>query len=186
MNIVETASKPISLDGRISGALSVLLFAGLTALGAFVYVSLPFTPVPLTLQVFFVLLSGAVLGRKGAFSQALYVMAGAAGLPIFAGAGGGIARLLGPTGGYLQGFILSPLLVGHLCGRGERRPVRTLMAVLSGVAVIYVCGALQLGLLLHLTPVKALQLGVFPFLPGDLLKASLAAMTALGISKSRI
>ncbi|MCH7819743.1 MAG: biotin transporter BioY, partial [Candidatus Marinimicrobia bacterium] len=84
-------------------------FALLTALGALIRIPLPFTPIPITLQTFFVLLAGAMLGSKrGTLSQMVYVFAGAAGIPIFAGMSSGLALLAGPTGGFLAGFLLAP------------------------------------------------------------------------------
>jgi len=157
------------------------IFAALTAVGARVQVHLPFTPVPVTGQVFCVLLAGAVLGaRLGFVSQVEYLAAGAAGLPIFAH-GGGPTALLGPTGGYLVGFPLAALAVGALVGRtGGRGRVWTLAACLCGVAVIYLFGAgwyaiwcTALGATAGLTAV--LVQSVYPFVAVDAAKAALAA-----------
>src|SRR5262245_41782242 len=91
----------------------VIGFAFLTWAGARVSVPIPFTPVPATLQTLAVLLAGAFLGaRAGAASQTIYIMMGIAGLPVFALPGGGPAYLLGPTGGYLAGFVAAPFIVG--------------------------------------------------------------------------
>jgi biotin transport system substrate-specific component len=169
-------TRPIILSQRLSMALGVALFTALTALGAFVRLPLPFTPVPVTLQVFFVLLSAVALGRTAAVSQALYIVLGAAGLPLFTGAAGGFAHLLGPTGGYLLGFVPAAWAVGSIT-RKYHNTADNVLAVLVGVAIIYAAGAVQLGWLLHLGCVRTLQLGVLPFLAGDLLKA--AAVLAL-------
>jgi len=169
-------TRPLLVDARIESALGIALFTLLTALGAFVRIPLPFTPVPVTLQVFFVLLSALMLGRKAAISQSLYLALGAAGLPVFTGAGAGLAHLLGPTGGYLFGFVAASYAMGCIARR-YRNPADTVLALVLGVAVIYLCGTLQLGLLLHLSPWRAMQLGALPFLAGDLLKA--AAVLAL-------
>jgi len=157
------------------------IFAALTAVGARVQVHLPFTPVPVTGQVFCVLLAGAVLGaRLGFVSQVEYLAAGAAGLPIFAH-GDGPTALLGPTGGYLVGFPLAALAVGALVGRTDGRGrVWTLAACLCGVAVIYLFGAgwyaiwcAALGATAGLTAV--LVQSVYPFVAVDAAKAALAA-----------
>ena len=85
----------------------ILSFALLIGFSAQIKIQLPFTPVPITLQTFFVILSGAYLGfSKGVFSNILYIFAGLSGLPIFAGFGSGIIHLFGPTGGYIFGFVL--------------------------------------------------------------------------------
>lgn len=175
-------TRPIIIDRRLARALGVALFAGLTALGAFVRVPLPFTPVPVTLQVLFVLLSALVLGRSAALSQALYLALGAAGLPLFTGAAGGSAHLLGPTGGYLLGFVAAAWVVGSIT-RKYRNAADMVLALIAGVAIIYAAGAVQLGLLLHLGPAEAIQLGIMPFIGADLLKAAAALAVARGIRR---
>jgi biotin transport system substrate-specific component len=162
---------------------AVTAFAALTALGARVQVRLPFTPVPVTGQVFAVLLAGTVLGwRLGFISQVQYLAAGAAGLPVFAH-GGGPAALLGPTGGYLVGFPLAAAVVGTLYGRVGSRRWLAFPACLSGVAVIYIFGAAwyaiwtaAIGGAVAL-PVVLTQ-SVFPFVPVDAAKALLVAAAA--------
>src|SRR5574341_1526984 len=100
----------------VSATIGVVAFVIMTALGAHVRIPLPFMPVPITLQTFFVHLAGATLGPAlGPVSQALYVLAGAAGLPVFAGGTGGLAYLVkGATTGYLLGFVVATALVGWL------------------------------------------------------------------------
>jgi biotin transport system substrate-specific component len=169
-------SRPLAIDRTLSNILTIALFTTLTALGAFVRIPLPFTPVPVTLQVFFVLLSAVMLGRKAAISQALYLGLGAMGLPIFTGAGAGFAHLFGPTGGYLLGFVAAAFAIGMITEKNKNAAVMTL-ALLLGIVIIYACGTLQLALLLHVAPLRALQLGALPFIMGDALKA--AAVLAL-------
>jgi biotin transport system substrate-specific component len=140
-----------------------------------VSVPLPFTPVPLTGQTLGVLLVGAALGRRrGAASLALYTLEGVAGLPVFAGGAAGPARLLGPTGGYLVGFIAAAYVVGALAERGLDRRWRTaLLPFLLGSLTIYLFGVTWLAVYLGWLP--ALQNGLWPFLLGDALKLLLAA-----------
>jgi len=157
----------------------VTAFAALTAVGARVQVHLPFTPVPVTGQVFCVLLAGAVLGaRLGFVSQVQYLAAGAAGLPVFAHGGGPLA-LLGPTSGYLVGFPVAAAVVGALAGRLLVRG-GTMVACLCGVGVIYVFGlawyAVWTAALGHpVALVAVLAQSVAPFVLLDVLKATLAA-----------
>ncbi len=157
-------------------ALLVLAFSLVTALSAQIAVPLPFSPVPLTGQTFSVLLTGALLGpRLGALAMLLYLMEGASGLPFFAGGAFGAARLLGPTGGYLIAYPLAAAAVGWLTTRGwDRRPLTMLAAMLLGSAIIFALGAAWLA---HFVggASHALTLGVLPFLPGDAVKALLAA-----------
>ncbi len=146
----------------------------LVALSAQVTVPLPFSPVPITGQTLAVLLVGALLGSQlGAASLVLYLLEGLAGLPVFAAGRGGLAVLLGPTGGYLLGFVVAAWLTGRLAQRGwDRRFGSTVAAMLLGNVVIY---ALGLPWLARFVAGEALPLGLYPFIPGDLLKAVLAA-----------
>nr|WP_269848331.1 biotin transporter BioY [Methanosarcina horonobensis] len=98
------------------------LFAALTAAGAYIQIPIPFSPVPVTLQVFFVLLAGSMLKSKwGSLSMVVYTLLGIAGLPVFAGGSSGLGVLLGPTGGYIFGFILAAFLTASL-PRKQRIP----------------------------------------------------------------
>ena len=92
------------------------LFAALIAVGAYIKIPIPFSPVPITLQVFFIFLAGAMLGaRWGTLSVIVYLLLGIVGLPVFSGGASGLGVLLGPTGGYLIGFVVAAFLVGTLC-----------------------------------------------------------------------
>lgn len=156
----------------------ITAFSLITALAAQVAIPLPFTPVPITGQTFAVLLGGALLGAKrGALSMLLYLSEGAIGLPVFAGGSSGFAKLAGPTGGYLIGFVVAAFLVGALAERGwDRRFWSAVAAMLIGEGAIYLFG---LSWLARFVPSgKVFTLGMLPFLPGDLIKILLAA-TAL-------
>lgn len=175
-----TANKTISSETRTAGiersllrAVAVVVFAALTAVGAKLAVPLPGTAVPFTLQVFAVLLSGIALGpRLGASSQLLYLGAGITGLPVFV-AGGGLAYLLGPTGGYLLAFPVAAAIVGWAAGRSGR--VAPMIAgALLGVAFIHLSGLSWLALLGDGS--VAFRVGVLSFLPGDVLKIALAVL----------
>lgn len=159
--------------GLARDVLLIIAFAGLTALSAQISVRLPFSPVPLTGQTLAVLLTGTVLGsRRGALSMASYVGAGAVGLPVFAGGGSGLFWQLA-SGGYLIGFVVAAFLVGWCVERGWDRGPWLPTAMLLGNAMIYVPGLLQLGFFVGWDDV--LVLGLYPFVPGDLLKLFLAS-----------
>jgi len=148
-------------------------FALLTALGALIRIPLPFTPVPITLQTFFVLLAGATLGiKRGTLSQMVYVFAGATGIPIFAGMSSGIALLAGPTGGFLAGFLVAPAVVGYLVGDSSSRS-RLMGALLAGTTLIFLFGNLWLWKVTGGTLMNTLSLGFLPFIPGAIIKIGL-------------
>ena len=157
----------------------VVGFGMLTALLAQIEIRLPFTPVPLTGQTFAVLLSGAVLGlRRGFASQALYLGAGAAGMPVFAGGASTIFHLLGPTGGFLWSFPFAAALTGWLVERGaSRKAWKLALALVAADALILVSGALWLSGLFGVPFRQAALLGFYPFLIGDVLKVSLVGIT---------
>ena len=148
-------------------------FALLTALGALIRIPLPFTPVPITLQTFFVLLAGATLGiKRGTLSQMVYVLAGAAGIPIFAGMSSGLALLAGQTGGFLAGFLLAPSVVSYFIAGSSSR-FRLIGALLAGTALIFLFGNLWLWILTGGTLMNTLTLGLVPFIPGAIIKIGL-------------
>jgi biotin transport system substrate-specific component len=166
---------------------SMLLVTTLTAAAAQISVPLPFTEVPFTFQPMVVLLGGLALGSRLALgSQVLYLMAGIAGLPVFAASATlppGALRLLGPTGGYLMSYPIAAFLVGYLAERGfDRRYMTSILAMLAGLLMIYACGAVWLGFFARAgaqgTPIglqSALVAGVYPFIVADLLKLVAAA-----------
>ena len=157
----------------LRATLAVLGGAALIALAARVQV--PMWPVPMTMQTFAVILIAMAFGaRMGVGAVAMYLAQGAAGLPVFA-AGGGIAYLMGPTAGYLWGFVLVAAVVGWLADRGlTRHFAGALGLALLGSALIYLAGASWLATFVGAE--AALTAGVLPFLPGDLVKSLLAAM----------
>ena len=154
----------------------VLVAAGSLLIALLAQLEIPLLPVPITGQTFGVLLIGALLGgRLGAVTVLTYLAWGAIGLPVFAGGASGLARLAGPTGGYLLGFVLAAFLVGWLSERGwDRRVLTTAAAMLLGTILIYVPGILWLSGFVGWD--RVLELGLTPFLIGDLLKVALAAL----------
>lgn len=176
-----TPAEPTAAGPR-AGAFSLaydlaLVLAGsaLIALSARVAIPLPFSPVPVTGQTFAVLLVGAALGRwRGAAAVLAYLAEGAAGLPVFAGAHAGPAVLLGPTGGYLFGFVPGAWLCGLLAERGwDRRVGSTILSMILGNVVIFAVALPWLARYVGGSSVWAL--GFWPFIPGDVVKIGLAA-----------
>ncbi|ALM75941.1 biotin transporter [Thermococcus barophilus] len=160
------------------------LFAALTAVGA--QISIPIGEVPVTLQVLFVLLSGLILGaRLGFLSQAIYLLMGAIGLPVFAGFKGGFVYLYGPTGGYLIAFPVAAFLVGLISERYENLK-GYILGSLTGIGVIYLLGWLRLGFYFGGNFGKAFAVGVAPFVVIDLIKAGVAVVVADRVKKSGV
>lgn len=164
---------------------AVLAFTGLMILGAKLRIFLPFSPVPFTMQVFFTLLAGVLLGPAiGTASQALYLVLGAAGIPVFSGSVAGLAYLMGPTGGYLISFLFVPQLVARIVGDGvcingktEINRVRMILALAVGIVVIHLMGILHLCTLTGGRLMTAFIIDL-PFIPADVVKAIAVAWIA--------
>ncbi len=178
--------KEIVINKGLSRIIIMMIFVTLISLGAFVRIPLPFTPVPITLQTFFVLLSAAVLGANSATAvQLIYILSGMLGLPIFTGAGSGLFYLLGPTGGYLLGFILAGLFVGRLIKYAKNNAVTVFLILFAADLILLSCGTFWLHFISGYTLVQSLFIGFIPFVPGDLLKVFFAAILYLKL-KARL
>ncbi len=171
-----------SLWQRGDERLKFLLLAvmGSLALWLSAKIQVPFYPVPITMQTFVVLVVGMAFGwRLGATTVLIYLAEGMVGLPVFAGTperGIGLAYMVGPTGGYLLGFLFAAAVVGWLGERGwDRRIATTLAAMVLGTTIIYVPGLIWLGMTIGWDK-PVLELGLWPFLLGDALKIGLAAL----------
>lgn len=175
-----TLTRPVLADrlprGLVREAMLVVGVVGFTALMAQVSIPVPGSPVPVTGQTLAVLLSGAAVGPlRGFFSQALYVLIGIAGMPVFAGHSHGYKVLIGATGGYLVGFVLASALVGYAARRGyDRNPAYIAVAFLLGSALIYLTGVTWLAHSAHMSGATAIDKGLTPFIFGDVLKAVIA------------
>ncbi len=168
----------------VNKAVLALIMACITGILAQVVIPLPWTPVPVTGQTFAVLMAGIVLGRYwGGISQVLYVGIGLAGVPWFAGMAGGYAAILTASGGYLIGFILAALFLGHLTDKFIRARSFTPMLGLmffANFALIYIPGVVGLGIWMYMAGIQPtlwsiLAMGVLPFVIGDLMKIGGAA-----------
>jgi biotin transport system substrate-specific component len=154
----------------------ILIIGGSLLIGlcAQIAIPLPFSPVPITAQSFAVLLAGITLGSKrGSLCLLTYLCEGLVGLPVFAGGNSGIVYALGPTGGYLLGFLAAAYLTGLLAERGWDRRLRSnLLAMLLGNVAIYALGLPWLAVFVGVE--KVLALGLLPYIPGDLIKIGIA------------
>jgi biotin transport system substrate-specific component len=154
------------------------LLAALIAAGAFI--SVPIGPVPIVLQNMFVLLAGLLLGsRWGLAAVGIYLLAGAFGLPVFAGGIGGIGRFAGPTGGYLIGYLPAVFIVGLLSTYGKT--ALDIIGMILGTFIIYSVGVIWLQWITGMALSNALAVGIYPFLIGDALKIAAAVTIAKAI-----
>jgi len=168
--IPRIGNKTLALVKDIALVLSFAIITGIAA-----KLKLEIGIVPITMQTLAVLLAGALLGsKKGALSQITYLLLGLAGLPWFA-RGGGITYIMSPTFGYIIGFVLTAYLVGYLAEKGLDRNIKTaLLAMLAGNIVLYIPGILWLARFIGFE--KALAVGFYPFIIGDLLKILLVGL----------
>lgn len=157
--------------------LVVLAGAFLIAVAAQVSVPLPFTPIPVSLQTFAVLMIGGFFGvKRGVATVLAYITEGVLGLPVFAGGAFGMATLLGPRGGYLLGFVVAAALIGYFIQKIQRKSIPKLfLSFFIAHSIILVCGGLWLSL--YVGPTQAYLLGIAPFLLGEVVKVTL--LTAL-------
>ncbi len=172
------ATHEVVTDRRARSALWLAAFVLAMAFGAQVAVPVPWTHVPMTLQVLFVILAGAVLGPwLGAAAMAAYLAIGAAGAPVFSAGGAGLPWLMGPTGGYLVAMPAAAFLTGWIAGRNGTT-WRLLLGLTVGVLTIYAGGVSQLFILTKQEPAILLSVGVFPFLAADATKILVALLLA--------
>ena len=185
INLFQILSYPIILTDNLNHVLGTGLFVVLMALGAFVRIHLPFTPVPITLQTLFMLLAGAFLGCGwGTSAMGFYLLLGICGLPVFAGASSGILYIFGPTGGYLIGFMVGAWIVGRMIGAEPDPSWKLTLAGLSLATMsLYILGITQLMLWSRTSLTNALFMGFIPFIPGDIVKILIAASIIKGFIK---
>ncbi len=158
---------------RVCLVFFAVVFMGL---GVLVRIPLPFTPVPVTLQTFFLLLCAGLLGsRLGIIAQSSYVLLGVLGLPVFAGSVSGPGYLLSPTAGYLWGFILATLFIAKFIRLTKDNLFLVIPVFFAGSMIILFCGSIWLKAILGVSLAQALALGFLPFMGGDLLKVVAAA-----------
>jgi biotin transport system substrate-specific component len=183
-----SVARPTAISSGVSRGAAVLLGSLLVAICAHVSIPLLFTPVPVTLQTFAVLLLGLLLTPATAFAAlALYIIEGAAGLPVFSPHGpGGLLQLLGPTGGYLLSYPFAAGLTSLIAWRlGRACFTSYALSAAVGSLLILALGASWFGVVAHQSARTALTMTVWPFLPGDALKLCASAGLALGYIRLR-
>lgn len=163
--------------------LTALMTAVLCIINPFT-IPLPFSPVPLSLSTFGLYLSCFVLGvKKGTVSCLLYLLIGAAGIPVFSSFGSGLGKIAGPTGGYLIGYLFLAIIGGFFAERFKSYLPLQLSGLLLGTVVCYLFGTVWLAFQMHLSFASALAVGVIPYLPGDAVKITVAVFAGRRLQK---
>lgn len=165
----------------------IALFVALLSVSSFLSFPLPFSPVPVTGQTIILDLIALSFTPKQVFkTMSVYVLAGAAGLPVFARGSAGIGVLIGPSGGYLWGFLIAAVCISILKGLRRNRSgfVYYFLITLAGIPVVYLFGVLQLAFVASLDFSRAITVGVLPFIPGDIFKCAAASFIALAAEKT--
>ncbi len=186
MTMAKTAATPLTRPSVwLQHVLLVVGASFFVGLCAHLSVPLPFTPVPLTLQNFAVLVVGLALGsRRGFAALVLYLVEGMSGLPIFAGGSAGLAPLLGPSGGYLMMYPLVALAVGWIAAPGRRQFWRAVLACVAGEIVLFAGGVAWLALLAHGSWPQAVQFGLYPFVFAEIAKIVAASGASLKLPRA--
>lgn len=163
----------------------ISLFAALTAVSGYLIIPLPFSPVPVTAQTLAVMLTGNLLKPKSAFySMVIFLLLGIVGLPVFAGGSSGIGAILGPRGGYLISWPFSALFTSLMLARPKLSFTMVLIInILNGLLLVYTVGAIYLSLITKIDLQTAFDVGVLPFIFGDLIKALAASLITLKVRK---
>ena len=166
------------------------LFSAIMCVSVFITIPLFFTPIPITMQVFAVSATAAILGgKRGALAVLIYVLLGCFGLPVFSGLRGGLGVVTGATGGFIWGFIPQALITGTLCdkafakGKGTREMAMAFAALSVGLGVLYICGTIQLMKVANIGVGAALGAAVLPFITLDIIKIVIALLVAVSLRK---
>ncbi|OLR58753.1 biotin biosynthesis protein BioY [Anaerostipes sp. 494a] len=161
------------------------LMAALTCILGPLSITLPFTPVPISFTNLAIYFIAMVIGwKRGTISYLVYLLLGAVGLPVFSAFSGGLAKLAGPTGGYLIGFIFMAIISGWFVEKFNGNPVASVIGMIIGTAVTYAFGTLWLCYQMHLTFIQGLYEGVIPYLPGDFIKMIIAVILGSAVKKT--
>ncbi len=159
------------------------LFASITAILSQISIPLPFTTVPLTMQVFAVMLCGMLLGSKlGFISQIIYLAIGAIGIPVFAQMSGGPGVILGPTGGFLLSFPIISFIVGYFSNKGKSE-ISVVIGMVVALFISYLIGTFQFCLIMNVSFISGLMACVLPFIVIDIIKIGLVYVVGMSVCK---
>lgn len=170
------------INTKTRDLIRIALFTALTAVLSQISIPLPFTPVPVNMATFAFFLAGSVLGAKnGAISQMVYLLIGVIGLPVFAGFNSGIGIVIGPSGGYIVGYIVGAYVIGLIL---QVKKQRYIFAFSLGLLVCYSIGTAWFMFSTKIGFVSSLTMCVIPFIPGDIIKILVAALVAKRLNKA--
>ena len=167
----------------ISEMMRISLCTALLCISSYIVFPLPFTPIMITAQTIVVNLIALILNPlHSGVSVLIFILLGAAGLPVFSGGGSGLGVLFGPTGGFIVGFLFSAIAISCLKGKKANLYRYLIVAVLVGMPVTYLFGATYMSYVMKMNYIKTLQVAVIPFLLGDLIKAIIGSVVAFKIN----
>lgn len=171
-------------NDHLVGMMKIAMCVALLCVSAYLSFPLPFTPIVITAQTIIVNLLALILTpRQAVTAVAVYLLMGTVGLPVFSGGGSGLAKLLGPTGGFLFGFLFMVLAISLLKGKNNHLGRYLLVTIGVGMPVLYFMGTAYMCLTAHLSVPAALMAAVVPFLAGDVLKCVGASLLAVALNK---
>ena len=172
------------MNSNLKKNILTAVMAAVISATAPISITIPMSPVPITLATFSIYLTIYILGMKnGTVSVLIYILLGACGAPVFNGWSGGADKLIGPTGGYIIGYIFLALVSGYIIEKDYKNGIRTIIGFIVGTIVLYIFGTLWLKILLKVDFIKALFMGVVPFIFGDILKMILAYIIGVKVKK---
>ena len=174
----------ISIDDNTANIFTIILGSFLIAVLAQISIPLPFTPIPITGQTIGVILVGGLLGaRRGAMAVLAYLMEGAIGLPVFAQMKAGAHVLVGPTAGYLWGFIPAAFIMGRAAESGFTSRLTLSLLFCTAASLLILCLGTLYFLIFQINISDAIKIGFYPFLFGDIVKSAVVAMILAGIER---
>ena len=170
------------MNGSIKKYVITAIMAGVICALAPISIVIPISPVPITLATFAIYISIYILGMKyGTISVCIYILLGAVGIPVYNGWTAGADKIIGPTGGYIIGYIFLAIVSGHIIEKDYKNGYRTIIGFVVGTIVLYTIGTTWLAFLLKVDFVKALFMGVVPFIIGDIIKIAVAFVVGKNI-----
>ncbi|AGB40253.1 hypothetical protein Halha_0241 [Halobacteroides halobius DSM 5150] len=160
------------------------IFAALISVLSYISIPIPFSPVPVTGQSLAVMLAGAILTtRQAGLSMGIFLLLGAIGIPVFSQGRGGIGVFMGPSGGYLIGYLVGAIVISLIIQDKKSYLHIGLANIIGGILVVHLLGIIWLNIITDMGLQKSLMAGSLPFIPGDLLKATLATIISVPIIK---